>query len=610
MRYMWIAMLALMSRADAVEYLHGTSYLEPLKYDAGFHHFAYANPEAPVGGLIRAGEMGTYDSFNHILDKGRVAAGLDMIYDRLLERAIDEPASYYGRLASGVWVEKDFKQIAFKLRDNAYWHDGVPLTVDDVIFTFETMKEKGSAGYRTALMELGPIERTGENEVLFTVKPGASGSPNLVFTIGSIAILPKHYWQTRDITKTTLDPPLGSGPYRVGKFAIGRSIFLDRVDDYWGEDLAVNRGRYNFAQIKFDYFRDENIMLEAVKGDVIDVRHESVSKNWRTGYDFPALTKGYFKKVMVDLDKPWGLWWPVMWNLDRKHLQDIRVREALWLLSDFFWTNRVLMYSVYNYADSYFYNSKMAAEGLPPEAELELLEPWRDQIPERVFTHSWVGNRTSGFGYDRDSVKRAIKLFEEAGYELRQGVMVNANTGQPFTINFIFISPYALRQETPLMNRMNMIGIQTTARAPELSNWLYRMRNGLFDGGVYAFEPSYTPGLQLRNRFGTAAANSKAGQNWTRIRNPAVDAMIEHIMAARDPESFYAATRALDRILLWNFYYIPGLGAPGHRLVYWDRFGIPENRPRLTRVAWIDTWWWDEHKAERVKGGLAEISTE
>ncbi len=614
MRILSIALLGFAPMVKATDYSHGTSYLEPLKYSADFAHFDYVNPVAKKAGTLRYPQMGTYDSFNNILDKGRVAAGLsflgvgNLIYDRMLERSIDEPASLYGRLAAGVWVSEDFKQIAFKIRDDAFWHDGTPLTAEDVVFTFNTLKESGSAAIKTALMDLATIERVSKNEILFTIHPESSGNPTLILAIGAYPILPKHYWETRDITKTTTVPPLGSGPYRVGRFDIGRNITLDRVDNYWGADLPVNTGRYNFDHVKVDYFRDESVMLEAHKGDVIDVRHETVSKNWTTGYEFPAVKAGYFKKEMVELTQPWGLWGPVIWNLERKRFQDIRVREALWLLSDFRWTNRVLMYGVYSYAKSFFYNSPMASSGLPSKAELALLEPWRGSIPDRVFTHPWVGNESTGLGYNRDKLRRSLQLFKDAGWEIRDGVMVNVATEEPFTIAFIFVSPYALRQETPLMNMLNMVGIHTTARAPELSNWLYRMRHGKFDGGSMSFVPSNTPGLQLRNRFGTTAANTEAGQNWSRIRNPAVDALIDHVLAARKPDDFYAATRALDRILLWNFYYIPGLGSPGYRLVYWDKFGIPDYPHGLQRAAWLDTWWWDDSKAERVRKGMAELT--
>jgi microcin C transport system substrate-binding protein len=599
---------------DAREYSHGTSYIEPLKYHTDFSHFQYVNPDAPKGGTVRFPATGTYDSFNGILDKGRIderTARLGprvLLYDRLMEPAIDEPASQYGRLASGIWIADDYKQFAFRIRDNAYWHDGKPLTADDVVFTFEIMKKHGAAGVKSALYELGSIEQVSENEVLFTTKPGAAGNPDLIFIIAGYSILPKHYWETRDITKTTVEPPLGSGPYRIVNFQIGRNITFERVPDYWGTDIPVNKGRYNFDTVKCDYFRDASVQLEALKGDVVDIREETVSKNWVTAYNFPAVEAGYLKKDLLDLSRPWGLWAAIQWNMDKAKFQDVRVREALWLMSEWSWTNRVLMYGFYKYARSYFFNSPMASSGLPSDAELALLEPWRDQIPERVFTDAWVGNETSGFGYDRKNVKRALALLRDAGWELKDGIMTNVETGEPFTISLIFNSPFTLRQETPLMRMLNMIGIKTTARQLELSNWLFRMRNSSFDGTGRMFEPPNMPGIYLRNQLGTASADSSGGQNWGNIRNPAVDAMIKHVMAARKPQDFFAATRALDRILLWNFYYIPGLGSPGRRLVYWDRFGQPQFTGRLLRRADLDTWWWHDTKAQHVKNGMAELT--
>ena len=619
MRSLYLAVVVQFSLiASAIEYEHGTSYLEPLKYERGFQHFDYVNPEAPKAGRLRAAGMGTYDSFNGILDRGRVVGGVwrlgeaVLVYDRLLEQAVDEPARYYGRLAEGGWGSDDFKQFAFKIRAGARWHDGVPLTVDDVIFTFETMREKGAAGVRTALLELGSIERLDDDEVLFTVKPDSPANPDLVFSIASYSILPKHYWEAadRDISKTTIEPPLGSGPYRIKEFQLGRNITYERVEDYWGKDIPVNRGRYNFAIVKRDYFRDENVLLETQKGDVIDIRTETVSKNWVTQYNFPAVQKGLFKKELVDLSRPWGLWAPVFWNLEVERFQDIRVREALWLLSDFRWTNRVLMYGFYNYAKSYFYNSKMASSGMPSAKELELLEPWRGRIPDRVFTEPWLGNETDGFGLPRENIARAVELFKSAGWEIQDGVMRHVETGQPFTIQYIFGSPFGMRQEMPFIGLVKRLGIAATAQTLETSNWLYRLRNGKFDANQVSFVPGFVPGIMLRNRLSTMAADSPGGQNYGKVRNPAVDAMIDHIMAARTPEDFYAATHALDRILLWNFYYIPGLGAPGYRLVWWDRFGRPEDPPRMQRPVWIDTWWWDEEKAARVERGLDELASE
>ena len=597
------------------DYQHGTSYIEPLKYAPDFEHFDYVNPKAPKGGTLRFPELGTFDSFNNMVDKGRKAWGMDLLgvnaytTDSLIEPSIDENASFYARLADGVWISPDFKEFAFRIRRDARWHDGTPITIDDVIFSFRHYKDKAASGIRTALLELDQIIKISDNEVLFTVKKEATPNPNLPFAVGQFAIQSKNYWKDKDPTKTTIEPPLGSGPYRVKEFVLGRYVTYERVDDYWGKDLAVMKGRYNFDQLKCDYFRDESIMVESVKGDVIDLRHETVSKQWMTEYNFPARHKGYFNRELIDLNRPWGMWWPIIWNLDDKKFQDIRIREALWNMYDFQWVNRVLMYGFYDYADSYFYNSPMAHEGLPSEKELELLEPFRDQIPERVFTQPWTEPESDGYGHNRTQVERALELFRSAGYEIQDGVMTNLETGEPYTIDFINVSIFTLRQNMPFVEALNRIGIETTARAPEVSNWVYRMQSGKFEGGTANYIPSTTPGLALRNWFSSSSAEIPLSQNWMGIKNPVVDHLIEKVLEAKDPESFYAATRALDRVLLWNFYWIPGLAMPGYRLVYWNRFGQPDHDMSLQRSSWVDTWWWDPVKAERVIQGKKELAS-
>ena len=597
-----------------IEYRHGTSFIEPLKYPPDFQHFEYVNPDAPKGGLVRFPELGTFDSFNNMIDKGRVPFGVylldyhNLIYDRLLEGAIDESASYYGRLADGVWVADDYREFAFRIRGGAYWHDGKPLTVEDVVFTFETFMEHGSAGIRTALLELDSVKQIGPREVHFKVKEGAEANPMLPISVGLYAILPKHYWAERDLTKTTIEPPLGSGPYRMGDFMLGREVTYGRVEDYWGKDIPVMKGRYNWDRVKYDYFRDETIMVEALKGGVLDVRHEYVSKQWVNDYEFPAVKAGFFKKDLLDLDRPWGMDAAVIWNLDQERFQDIRVREALWLLYDFEWVNRVLMFGFYLHSDSFFFNSEMASSGLPTPEELELLEPFRDQVPERVFTQEWRSQGTSGFGHRRDNVVRALELFEETGWVIRAGVMTNVETGERFEVNFIFVSPMQMRGVMPFVNTLNRVGIQTTARSPELSNWLYRMRSGKFDGGCEQFLPNFIPGLALRNWFSSASADKDFSLNWMNLRDPVVDHLIENVVVASNTRDFYAATNALDRVLLWNFYVIPTWAQPGFRLVYWDKFGQPEDAPRLRREAWLDTWWWDPDKASRVARGVAELT--
>ena len=358
--------------------------------------------------------------------------------------------------------------------------------------------------------------------------------------------------------------------------------------------------------MKFDYFRDENVMLEAHKADVIDVRHETVSKAWATEYGFPAVEAGLFKKELLYITRPWGLWWPVFWNLGRERFQDARVREALWLLYDFRWINRVILFGFYQYGHSFFHNSDMAQRGLPSVRELELLEPWREKLPKRLFTQQFTAPFTEGYGHNRDNTQRALELFEEAGWVARGGKLVNAKTGERFKIDFVFVSRMLLRAQMPYISALNRIGIETTAKSPENSHWLYRMRTGSFDGGAYLYIPNNTPGLDLRNRFGSASAGKKYSQNWAQIKNPVVDDLIEKVITANDEQEFFAATRALDRVMLWNFYFIPSMAQPGYRLVYWDKYGQPDHGP-LQRAAWMDTWWWDRDKAEVVANGISAL---
>ena len=594
------------------EYAHAISYLLPLKYREDFTHFDYANPAAPKTGRMRLPVMGTFDNYNAILEKGRVAAGYDqaggLVYDRLLEPSIDEPVSAYGRLADGVSKGPNLDWIAFRIRDDASWHDGVPITVDDVLFTFEALREHGSVSIRTALADIERIFPFGEREVCFVRRQDRELNPILPFAIGNYNILPKHYWDApeHDITKTTVDPPLASGPYRLKYAEVGRVIDYERVDDYWGRDIPVNKGRYNFDEITFDHFADEGVMLEAHKGHVFDVREEGVSKNWATQYGFPAVREGLFKRELRPLGRVEGLWWPIFWNTERTQLADVRVREALWLLYDFDWTNRVLFYGFYKTGVSFFQNSPMAHKGLPSERELALLEPWRDQLPPRVFTAEFKQPHSTGFGRQRHNIARAIELFGEAGWKIRDGVMTNVETGEPFTLDFIGVSYYSIRQNLSLVDNLKRVGISNSGRSPEVSQWLFRSRTGRFDGNSVRLGPGHTPGLQLRNWFGSDAADQDYGQNWAKIRSPVVDSLIATIVGAESAEELYAATRALDRVLLWNFYFIPLGSQPGFRLVYWDKFGEIRN-DSLNRLPFVDAWWYDEAKARKVEEGLERL---
>ena len=397
-----IAMVVVLtaSGGHARDYAHGNSFITGLKYGPDFQALDYVNPDAPKGGAIRIAQGGTWDSFNSFIHKGRPAAGVTILvsrspilYDTLMERTADEPMSQYGLLADGVRVAEDFSWVEFRLREGAYWHDGEPVTVEDVVFTFEAIKEHGSATLRTALAPLDRIAQIGEREVRFTMAEDAVPDPNMPMLLGRLPIAPEHYWRDRDFSATTLEPPLGSGPYRIVDFEVGRRVVYERVEDYWAQDLPINRGRYNFERITYDYFRDGQVTFEARKAGLIDIGPETIAKIWSTQYDFPAIDKGLFKKELIRQAQPVGLWWAIFWNLRNPQFTDIRVREALWLLYDHRFTNRVIMYDFYDDGTSLFHGSAMAQRGLPSAAELELLEPHRDAIPERVFTENTVRTR-------------------------------------------------------------------------------------------------------------------------------------------------------------------------------------------------------------------------
>ncbi len=589
-----------------IQYQHGYAFLSEPAYPPDFSHTGYVNPEAPKGGTIRVPEMGTWDNFNPLALTGREVRGVSFwvrhynyLYDSLLEPALDEPATMYGLLAEGVAVADDGAWIAFKLRDGAYWHDGRPITVDDLVFSFEKFKTEATPTVSTPLAPITGIEVIGEREVRYLVSEDARGDAILPRRLGVMPVLPKHYWADRDVTRTTVQPPLGSGPYRVGEFSVGRWLKWERVPDYWARDLPINRGRYNFDTIKVDYFSDDQVQTEAVKGNAIDVHLENVPERWATAYDFPPARRGVFKTEEFTLSKPAGLWWPIFWNMDQRRFQDIRVREALWLQRDATWSNN-RSHNFYDVGTSFFHQSELASRGLPSEAELELLEPLRDQIPKRVFTEVYRPPPNQGSGWHRDNLKRSAELLSEAGWLVRDGTLVHEQTGEPFHIRFVAVSPALGGSWIPYTRKLQRLGITSSIKAPEISNWLHRMQSGDYDAGSIFFLPDFTPTLLSSISFSSAAADQAYSYNWSNLRDPAVDTLIRHLYKARTWDAFVAAVRALDRVLLWNFYWVPGSSKTGYALVYWDKFGQPAHGPLLRETHFVDLWWWDEAKASRV----------
>lgn len=590
--------------SETIHYEPAYAFLSTPKYPAGFSHFDYVNPRAPKGGRIRVAEMGTWDSFNPISEKGRLAGGLgfwavdqNLLWDTLMVPSLDEPATEYGLLAKGIAVAKDGSWVAFKLRKNARWHDGTPITVADVVFTFNAIQNDSSPTIMSSF-EGFKLQVIGPRQFRFIVPKAMRGDPEIPLRLGGIPIFCKHYWASRDISKTTVQPPLGSGPYKIGKFRIGHWVEFDRVKHYWGANLAVNRGKYNFDIVRYEYFRDDQVQTEAAKADVIDVMVENVPRTWYASYNIPAVQQGYLKKVVLRLSRPAGLWWPVFWNMSEKRFQDIRVRKALWLLDDMVWFNRH-SYGFWGAATSFFQGSELASRGLPGPRELKLLEPLRNEVPPSVFTKPYTSQPHAGNGWSRANLLEANKLLDEAGWVVRDGKRVYAKTGEPFFIRFVAVSPALGASFIAYTHLLKRLGIGSSIKSPEISNWLYRMESGDFDAGAVWFLPSYTPTLLIKNSFYSTNADKPYGSNWSNLKDPAIDRLIDDMGAANTWPDYVAAIRAFDRVMLHNYYWLPMMSKTKQAVAYWDRFGIPKHG-RLSRLAYIDLWWWDKKKALRI----------
>jgi microcin C transport system substrate-binding protein len=600
-----------------IVYSHAFAHLTTARYGPDFTHYDYVRPDAPRGGTIRVPVMGTWDSFNFFIDRGRAAEGMgflsgtNLMYDRLLDGASDESGVAYGRLADGIAVAPDFSWVAFRLREGAYWHDGRPITIDDFIFTFETYKQHASAWVQTMIADIDRVERIGPREIRYVMKEGVVPNPSITGPIGVMPVLPKHYWEGRDPAATTIEPPLGSGPYRIASFEVGRNVVFERVDDYWGNDVPSLKGRFNFGTVKFDYFRDEQVMLEAMRGHVVDVLTAIAPRAWVTEFDFPAAREGLFHKRMFEVDRAVGLNAPLFWNMRRERFRDARVREALWLLYDFGWANSVLHQGYYEQGMSLFHGSPdMAQSGVPEGRERALLEPWRAQLPARLFDEPYRVPPGSGPFLDRRRIDRAVALFREAGWEVREGRLTHVASGEVFRIDFVLVSHAQARELMPYVDALTRFGIEVSVRVPEASNWRYRMQTGQFDAGRGTMPPYTSPGIAVRNHFGTASADTGFGVNWGYVKDPVVDFLADRIVGASTREDFLAAVHAVDRVLLWNFYLMPGSALPGDRIAWWDKFGRVEQKPEIGRVPWLDAWWWDAEKAARVERALGNTRQE
>ncbi len=566
------------------------------KYPAGFSHFDYAVPAAPKGGEIRLHAIGTFDTLNGLALKGVAAAGLGLTYDTLLTNADDEAFTEYGLLAETIEVPEDRSWVAFTLRKEARWHDGRPITAADVVFTLETLKTKGLPRFRAYYADVLRAEAQGERKVRFHFAPGDNRELPLI--VGQLPILPRHYWEGREFDKTTLEPPLGSGPYRVESHDPGRSIAYARVATYWGRDLPVNRGRHNFDRIRYDYYRDATVALEAFKAGEYDFREENVAKSWATAYDAPAIRQKLILKEELRHERPTGMQ-GFVFNLRRPLFQDRRVREALAHAFDFEWSNQNLFYGQYTRTASYFSNSELASRGLPSPPELALLEPLRPQLPPEVFTREYRPPVTDGTGNIRDNLKRAVALLQEAGWTVQGGKLARAATGEPFRFEVLLNAPTWERIALPYAKNLERLGIEARVRTVDVAQYQKRVEEFDFDVIVDVFGQSLSPGNEQRDLWGSAAAREPGSSNTIGIADPAVDRLVDLVIAAPDRDALIQRTRALDRVLLWGHYVIPHWHIRTFRVAYWDRLGRPPTVPRY--ALGFDTWWIDPARDAALK---------
>ena len=576
-----------------------------LKYPSNFAHFDYVNPNAPKGGEFRLHSIGTFDNLNPFVLKGTRLRGDAAIalsglpYDSLMVRALDEPDAMYGLVANRVEIAPDRSWVAFTMRPEARFNDGSPLTAEDVVFSYEILISKGAPQYRVILRDVESAVVESTHKVRFSFTKNAA-KRDLPLTVAGIPIFSKAYYATRDFSKTTLNPPLGSGPYRITRVDQGRSLVYERVDDYWAKDLPVNRGRYNFETIRFDFYRDRNVAMEAFKAGEYDFREEYTSKTWATAYEFPAIEQGLVQRVSLPDESPASRQYFVL-NQRREFFKDWRVRAALNHAFDFEWTNKNIFYGLYARTESLFQNTPMAARELPTPDEAALLEPYRDHLRQEIFTQVYEQPKTDGSGSNRHNLRIAMQLLKEAGYTIRDGKLTSSN-GEPVTLEYLTFSPGFERVIAPLNRNLRRLGIEATIRIIDTAQYTNRLHEFDFDLTMAAFGTVATPGIGERALWGSDVANSPGTINYAGIADPVVDALIEKIGNAADRPSLEAAARALDRVLLWNLYVIPAWFNDSNNIAYWDKFAGPGKAAKYDPYfGYLDTWWVDSAKAKALE---------
>jgi microcin C transport system substrate-binding protein len=584
---------------------HALSLIGEPKYPAGFAHFDYVNPDAPKGGLVRISDIGSFDSLNPVLYKGEAAGGLGFVYESLMADSLEESSTRYGLIVEWASYPPDYSSVTFKIRDEARWHDGKPITPEDVIYSLEVNK---AANPRMGLYYKNVMraEATAANEVTFYFD--VKNNRELPMIMGELTILPKHWWtgkdshgNQRDPMKTTLEPPLGSGPYRIKEVKPGRAIAYERVKDYWAKDLPVNKGQWNYDEVRFEYYRDETVAFESFKAGNLDYWQETSAKNWATAYDFAAVRNGFIKRQEVTVKRSQPMQCFVL-NLRRSQFEDRRVRQAFNLAFDFEWANKNLFYGQYARVGSYFQGSELAAPQEKPEGrELEILTDVKDGVPQEVFTETHHNPVNANPDDMRGNLRRAVALLKEAGWEVKNGVLTNVKTGQPMKVEFLLNSPLFERIVQPYLRNLERLGIKGAIRMVDSAQYTRRLNIFDYDIMVGNFAQSESPGNEQRDFWGSEAAGREGSMNLIGIKSPAIDKLVDHVIFAKDRDELVAATHALDRVLLWNEFVVPQWYSPNVRIAYWNRYGQPKVLPALT-PGFLQVWWFDQTLAAGLPG--------
>ncbi|MCK7548516.1 extracellular solute-binding protein [Marinobacter koreensis] len=573
---------------EAVTPQHGLAMHGEPKYPKGFSHFDYVNPDAPKGGTLKLSVYANgYDSFNPFDIKGIAAAGITTyLYDTLLESSADEPFSEYGLIAESVETPEDRSYVVFNLRKEARFQDGQPITAEDVKFTFETLVTKGHPFYRNYYADVADVVVEGPRRIRFDFKETTNRELPLI--LGQMPILPAHYWKDREFGKNGLTPPVGSGPYRISDFEAGRSITYERVKDYWAKDLGVRKGRFNFDHIRYDYYSDDNVALEAFKAGNFDFRLESSAKNWATAYTGPKFDDGSIVKESIEHHRPAGMQ-GFAFNTRRAVFSDPTVRRALAYAFDFEWANENLFYGQYTRTDSYFENSDLASSGLPTGRELEILEPFRKQLPEEVFTQEYTPPSTAGQQGLRQNLRKALELLRSAGYAIEDGKMINQETGEPLAFEMLLFQKSFERVVLPFKKNLARLGIDMSLRVVDSNQYVQRVRNFDFDMIVQSIPESDSPGNEQREYWYSSNVNVTGSRNYMGVNDPVVDKLVDMIIQAPSREELVYRVRALDRVLLHGYYVIPQWHLTSDRVAYWNKL----ERPKMTPKNGFDlnNWW-------------------